>query len=161
MATAPIYVSVIGASDCTPHMAALAERLGFLLAQRGAVLVCGGMGGVMQAVAGGVKRGGGRSIGILPTVDRTAAAPDLELSICTGVGHARNLAVVASGQVVIAVSGAWGTLSEIGLARAIGRPVVALQSWQVRPHEGELDGIQVAESPEMAVELAFTLLAAT
>jgi uncharacterized protein (TIGR00725 family) len=158
MTTPPTYISVIGGSVCSPEIEALAERLGGLLAQRGCVVVCGGQGGVMQAVARGVKQGGGLAIGVMPALDRSAAAPELAVSICTGIGHARNLAVVASGQVVIAVGGAWGTLSEIGLARAIGRPVVALRSWHIHPYEGELDGVHPAESADDAVELAFALL---
>jgi len=142
------YVSVIGGSTCSEETATLAREVGQLLAERGCVVVCGGMdAGVMRA-----------------------AAPDLDLSVCTGVGHARNLAVVASGQVVIAVGGAWGTLSEIGLARSLGRPVVTLASWQLRapgrrttaPPEddspADLDGLYRASSPAEAVELALRLI---
>jgi len=118
----PRYVSVIGASRASAELAAKAEELGELLAARGVIVVCGGREGVMEAVARGVKRGGGVSIGILPEADRLRAAPDLTYTVCSAIGHARNLSVVASGDVVIAVGGAWGTLSEIGLARSIGRP---------------------------------------
>ena len=152
------YVSVIGASSCGPELAALGEELGELLAQRGAIVVCGGGTGVMAAVARGVKRAGGVCIGILPEEDRRFAAPDLTYSVCSGIGHARNLSVVASGDAVIALGGAWGTLSEIGLARSIGRPVVLLQSWQVAPPSGdELDGVRRAQTPAEAVELALTV----
>ena len=97
-------------------------------------------------------------IGILPEEDRRFAAPDLTYSVCSGIGHARNLSVVASGDAVIALGGAWGTLSEIGLARSIGRPVVLLQSWQVAPPSGdELDGVRRAQTPAEAVELALTV----
>ena len=132
----PRYVSVIGASRCGPEVAALGEELGELLAQRGVVVVCGGGTGVMEAVAKGVKKGGGVCIGILPEEDRSFAAPDLTYSICSGIGHARNLSVVASGDAVIALGGAWGTLSEIGLARTIGRPVILLGCWDVGPPIG-------------------------
>ena len=149
------YVSVIGASRCSPELAALGEELGELLAQRGLVVVCGGGTGVMDAVARGVERGGGVCLGILPEADRAAASPHLTYSVCSGMGHARNLSVVASGDAVIAVGGAWGTLSEIGLARAIGRPVVLLQSWQVAPPSGEApDGVWLAHTPAEAVALA-------
>ena len=153
----PRYVSVIGASRATPELAAKAEELGELLAQRGLIVVCGGREGVMEAVARGVKRGGGVSIGILPEDDRRRAAPDLTYTVCSAIGHARNLSVVASGDVVIAVGGAWGTLSEIGLARSLGRPVVLLDTWEVAPPEGgELDGVRRAATPAEAVELALT-----
>ena len=150
----PRYVSVIGQSVCDAEMAALGEELGELLAQRGCVVVCGGMGGVMAAVARGVKRAGGVCIGVLSTLDRAAADPELTYSICTGIGHARNLAVVASGDAVIALGGQWGTLSEIGLARSVGKRVILLHSWGLTPNEGELDGLVRAETPADAVELA-------
>ena len=149
------YVSVIGASRATPELAAKAQELGELLAARGAVVVCGGRSGVMEAVARGVRKKGGVSIGILPEADRLCAAPDLTYTVCSAVGHARNLSVVASGDVVIAVGGAWGTLSEIGLARSLGRPVILLDTWEVRPPEGgRLDGVRRARTPAEAVELA-------
>ena len=151
----PRYVSVIGASQATPELAAKAERLGELLAERGCVVVCGGRDGVMAAVARGVKRMGGVTIGILPEADRLRAAPELTYSVCSAVGHARNLGVVASGDVVIAVGGAWGTLSEIGLARSLGRSVILLGTWEVTPPEGgQPDGVRRAGSPAEAVELA-------
>jgi uncharacterized protein (TIGR00725 family) len=148
-------VSVIGASRATPELAAKAEQLGELLAARGLVVVCGGRDGVMAAVARGVKRGGGVTIGILPEADRHRAAPDLTYSVCSAMGHARNLSVVASGDVVIALGGAWGTLSEIALARNVGKPVILLDTWGITPPEGgELDGVRWASSPTEAVELA-------
>ncbi len=173
----PTYVSVIGGSTCTAAVAALGEQLGELLAERGCVVVNGGASGVMEAVARGVRRRGGACLGVLPTLDRRDAAPDLSFSIVTGMGHARNLAVVASGDVVIALGGSWGTLSEIGLARSIGREVVLLESWTVTPapgesdglrqgeldglRRGELDGLHRAASPAEAVELALAIAGAT
>ena len=149
------YVSVIGASRADAALAAKAEELGELLAESGFTVVCGGREGVMDAVARGVRRRGGISIGILPEADRRRAAPDLTFTICTGIGHARNLSVVASGDVVIAVGGAWGTLSEIGLARSVGRPVILLDTWRIEPPEGGgLDGVQRASTPAEAVALA-------
>ena len=150
----PRYMSVIGQSSCDDELRKLGEELGELLAQRGCIVVCGGMGGVMQAVAAGVKRAGGTSIGILPTLHRAGADPELTYSICTGLGHARNLAVVASGDAVIALGGQWGTLSEIGLARSIGTKVVLLRSWGLEPSEGELAGVVRADTPAEAVALA-------
>ncbi len=155
----PRYVSVIGASRASAELAAKAEELGELLAARGLIVVCGGREGVMEAVARGVRRGDGVSIGILPEGDRLRAAPDLSYTVCSAIGYARNLSVVASGDVVIAVGGAWGTLSEIGLARSIGRPVVLLDTWQVEPPEGgRLDGVRRAATPAEAVELALSSL---
>jgi uncharacterized protein (TIGR00725 family) len=153
----PKYVSVIGASRASAELAAKAEELGELLAARGLIVVCGGREGVMEAIARGVKRGGGVSIGILPEDDRRRAAPDLTYTVCSAIGHARNLSVVASGDVVIAVGGAWGTLSEIGLARSLGRPVVLLDTWQIAPPDGgELDEVLRATTPAEAVELALS-----
>jgi uncharacterized protein (TIGR00725 family) len=153
------YVSVIGASRADPELVANAEELGELLAAAGLTVVCGGREGVMEAVARGVKRKGGVSIGILPEEDRHRAAPDLTFTVCTGIGHARNLSVVASGDVVIAIGGAWGTLSEIGLARSIGRQVILLATWRVeQPGGGELTGVHRAGSPAEAIELALELL---
>jgi len=151
----PKYVSVIGASRATPELAAKAEELGELLAERGCVVVCGGREGVMEAVARGVKRKGGVSIGILPEADRLRAAPDLTYAVCSAMGYARNLSVVASGDVVIALGGAWGTLSEIALARNVDKPVILLDTWSVTPPGGgELDGVRRAQTPAEAVELA-------
>ena len=151
------YVSVIGASRASAELAAKAEELGELLAGRGLIVVCGGRDGVMEAVARGVKKGGGVSIGILPEDDRHRAAPDLTYTVCSAIGHARNISVVASGDVVIALGGAWGTLSEIGLARSLGRPVVLLDTWLIeQPGSDELDGVRRASTPAEAVELALT-----
>jgi len=137
----PTYVSVIGASRASAEVAAKAEELGELLAARGCVVLCGGRDGVMDAVARGAKRNGGVSIGILPEADRLRAAPDLTYTVCSAMGYARNHSVVASGDVVIAVGGAWGTLSEIALARNVGKPVILLDTWEMSPPEGgELDG---------------------
>ena len=109
----------------------------------------------MAAVARGVKRRNGVCIGILPEQDRALAAPDLTYSVCSGIGHARNLSVVASGDAVIALGGAWGTLSEIGLARSIGRPVILLESWRLRPpNADEPDGVLRAGTAAEAVKLA-------
>ena len=154
-ATAPTYVSVIGASRATPELAARAEELGELLAARGLIVVCGGRDGVMAAVARGVKRKGGVSIGILPEADRQRAAPDLTYSVCSAIGYARNLSVVASGDVVIALGGSWGTLSEIALARNVGKPVILLATWEITPPGGgQLDGVRRASTPAEAVDLA-------
>ena len=130
-----------------------AEEVGRLLAERGCTVVCGGRGEVMAAAARGAKSAGGTTIGILPGETRTGANEWIDHVIVTGIGHARNLAVVASGEAVIAVGGRWGTLAEIALARTLGRPVVILEpGW-------EIQGVERAATPEEAVERALALAA--
>jgi len=126
-------VAVIGAGGAAEDSETwrLAEEVGKRLAEAGTTVVCGGRTGVMAAVARGAASAGGEVIGILPGSELDGGNPDLTHVVATGIGHARNLAVVGSGEVVIAIGGEWGTLSEIGHARAIGRTVVALRSWTV------------------------------
>jgi uncharacterized protein (TIGR00725 family) len=155
----PRYISVIGGGRCVAAVLELAERVGRLVAQEGATLVCGGLGGVMEAAARGAKAAGGATIGILPGHDRSAANPYLDHVITTGVGHARNLAVVSSGDAVIAVGGGYGTLSEIGLAAKLGRPVVVLAGWRLEGGEAS-DMITYASTAEEAVRLALQALVA-
>jgi uncharacterized protein (TIGR00725 family) len=140
-----IQVSVIGSG--TEHEEN-AEQVGRLLAERGATVVTGGLGEVMAAAARGAKGAGGTTIGILPGETRLGGNPWLDHVVVTGIGHGRNLAVVASGDAVITVGGRYGTLAEIGFALTLGRPVVVLEpGWQV-------EGTQRARTPEEAVELA-------
>jgi uncharacterized protein (TIGR00725 family) len=146
------YVSVVGSGTASGDLYEKARKIGRLVAKRGGTLVCGGRSGVMEAAARGATEAGGVAIGILPDEDRRQANEFLSYAIATGTGHARNLAVVCSGDVVIAVGGEYGTLSEIGLALKVGHPVVALSSWNLGEHVG------VASSPEEAVEAAFGLL---
>lgn len=148
------YISVIGAGICDTETAAAAEEIGHLIARAGAVLVCGGLGGVMEAACRGAREEGGTTIGILPGLDREDANPYIDYAICTGIGHARNLAVAASGDAVIAVGGEFGTLSEIGLARKAGRRVVLLGSWKISHGGGLSEGILTATSPVQALLLA-------
>jgi uncharacterized protein (TIGR00725 family) len=146
---ARVQVAVIGSGA---EHEARAERVGRLLAERGATVVTGGLGSVMAAAARGAKSAGGTTIGIVPGETRQGANEWLDHVVVTGVGHARNLAVVASGDAVIAVGGQWGTLAEIGFAHVLGRPVVILEpGW-------ELDGVARASSPDEAVELALASL---
>jgi uncharacterized protein (TIGR00725 family) len=140
-----IQVSVVGSG--AEHEAS-AEEVGRLLAERGATVVTGGLGEVMAAAARGAKGAGGTTIGILPGETRADANPWLDYVVVTGIGHGRNLAVVASGDAVIAVGGRYGTLAEIGFALTLGRPVVVLEpGWEV-------DGARRAQTPAEAVELA-------
>jgi hypothetical protein len=125
-----------------------AEEIGRLLAERGCTVVCGGRGEVMAAAARGAKAAGGTTIGILPGESRADANEWIDHVVVTGIGHARNLAVVASGEAVIAVGGRYGTLAEIGFALALGRRVVVLEpGW-------EIDGTLRATTPAEAVDLA-------
>jgi uncharacterized protein (TIGR00725 family) len=147
-----VQVSVIGSGAEHEQRA---EEVGRLLAERGCTVVTGGGGEVMAGAARGAKAAGGTTIGILPGERREDANEWIDHVVVTGIGHARNLAVVASGDAVIAVGGSWGTLAEIGFARRLGRPVVILEpSWAV-----EGDGIERADSPKQAVELAIRALA--
>jgi uncharacterized protein (TIGR00725 family) len=145
--TAARQISVVGSG--VEHEQS-AQAIGRLLAERGCTLVCGGRGEVMAAAARGAKSAGGTTIGILPGESRADANEWIDHVVATGIGHARNLAVVASGDAVIAVGGRYGTLAEIGFALTLGRRVVVLEpGWDV-------DGALRARTPEEAVELALS-----
>jgi uncharacterized protein (TIGR00725 family) len=141
------YVAVCGASAPEPGQRELAREVGRRLAEAGAVVLCGGLGGVMEAVAEGAATAGGTVVGLLPGADRTAGNPYLSIAIATGLGEARNAVLTAAADSVIAIGGGWGTLSEIALARRRQRPVIALASW-------ELEDLPVAASAEEAVRAA-------
>ena len=143
------YVAVVGSGTASGEQYEQAREVGRLVAERGGTVVCGGLSGVMEAAARGATEAGGTAIGILPDEDRRRQNHYLSYSVATGVGQARNLAVVCSGNVIIAVGGEYGTLSEIGLARKVGRPVVVLEGWDLGEH------VTVAGAPEEAVEAAF------
>jgi uncharacterized protein (TIGR00725 family) len=137
-------------------MLAAAEEVGRRLAEAGITVVCGGRAGVMEAAARGAAKAGGEVIGIVPGDDPGEANPYCTRVVATGIGHARNLAVVASGDAVIAIGGEWGTLSEIAFARRLGRPVVALRTWTVRGIGPMADapGIEIAADAAEAVAVA-------
>ena len=143
-------VSVIGSGA---EWESAAEEVGRLLAERGCTVVTGGLGEVMAAAHRGAKSAGGTTIAILPGERREDANPWADHVIVTGIGHARNLAVAASGDAVIAVGGSWGTLAEVGFARRLGRPVVTLAGAPV------VEGVEVASSAAEAVERALRHLA--
>jgi uncharacterized protein (TIGR00725 family) len=155
-------VAVIGPSGAEPgsEAALLGEEVGRLLAEAGVAVVCGGMGGTMEAACRGAAGAGGEAIGIVPGHEVGEANKFCTHVVATGIGHARNLAVVSSGEVVIAIGGEWGTLSEIGHARAIGRSVIALRSWTLSGRERMADapGVMPAESAREAVDLALAAL---
>lgn len=123
------YISVIGAGLASEDETAAAEEIGRLLADAGAILVCGGLGGVMDAAARGCEAAGGTSVGILPGDDRSSGSPHLTVRIATGLGEARNAIVARAADAVIAVGGEFGTLSEIAFALKMGRPVIGLGTW--------------------------------
>jgi uncharacterized protein (TIGR00725 family) len=134
----------------------LAEEVGRRLAEAGVAVVTGALGGVMEAASRGAAEAGGTAIGIAPGSSREDANPHCTHVVATGIGHARNLAVVSSGDAVIAIGGEWGPLSEIGFARAIGRTVVALRSWELSGRERMegAPGVVPAETADEAVAAA-------
>lgn len=155
-------ISVVGSGSCEEGSDAwrLAEEVGRRLAEAGVTVVCGGLTGVMEAVARGAARAGGEAIGIVPGASVDDANPHCTHVVASAIGYARNLAVVASGDAVIAVGGEWGTLSEIGHARTFGKTVVALRSWTLKG-EGPMEsapGIVHASTPEEAVAAALEAL---
>jgi len=156
-----VLIGVIGGSDVTPKIAALAEEVGREIARRKAVLVCGGMGGVMEAACKGSAGEGGLTIGILPGDSRLQANPYVRIPIVTGIGYARNVAVVKSSQAVIAIDGSYGTLTEIGYALQSGIPVIGLDTWTfANKSQPECEVIK-AKTAKEAVDLAFELLEKT
>jgi uncharacterized protein (TIGR00725 family) len=141
------HVTVVGPGQASDAEVARAEAVGRALAEAGAVVVCGGLGGVMAAACRGAKAKGGSTVGILPGVDRTEANPWVDVAVLTGMGEARNALVVRTADAVVAVGGAYGTLSEIALALKMGRPVVGLGTW-------DIDGVEVVDGPEEAAAAA-------
>lgn len=157
--TERVQISVIGTSEGDEEILRAAEAVGRGIAEAGAVLVCGGLTGVMEAASRGAAEAGGTVLAILPTLSPADANPYVTHAVATGTGHARNLAVVASGGAVIAVGGEWGTLSEIAYARKLGRPVISIQSWPLRDRAGTDLGIVEAETAEEAVKAAMSAAA--
>jgi uncharacterized protein (TIGR00725 family) len=147
------YVAVIGAGNGSPEQHAAAEEVGRLLADAGAVLVCGGLGGVMEAASRGATARGGMTVGILPDETRERGNPHLTVAIATGLGETRNALVVRAADVVIAVGGEFGTLGEIGLALKMGKRVVGLGTWSL-DRAGQPDPLIRAATPAEAVTSA-------
>ena len=152
-----MLIAVIRDGRCSEQVAALAEAVGRELARRGAVLICGGLGGVMEAACRGAKAAGGLTVGILPGTSHREANPYVDVPIVTGMGEARNVLVVQSAQAVIAVHGEYGTLSEIAHALKLGIPVIGLNTWHLQQNGQERQDIVRAASAEEAVERAFAL----
>ncbi|BAQ34476.1 MAG: TIGR00725 family protein [Dehalococcoides mccartyi] len=153
-----IFIAVIGASKATPEETRLAEEVGKELALRQVTLVCGGMGGVMEAACRGAALNGGLTIGILPGNSREEANPYVQIPIISSIGFARNVMVVKSAQAVIAVGGAYGTLSEIAYALQSGLPVITLNSWSMSQN-GKADGAVIKAGNALeAVTMALDLI---
>ncbi len=150
-------VAVIGAGVCSEQEAALAEEVGRRLAEAGAVVLTGGRGGVMAAASRGAAQAGGLTVGILPGEDASQANPWVALPIVTGLGEARNAVLMRTAQVVIAVGGEYGTLSEIAFALKFGRPVVGLRTWQAVSNAGHNLPIHKATNASDAVAAALAL----
>jgi len=145
-----IFIGVIGAGDCSDDVCKLAEEVGERIAEAGAILVCGGMGGVMEAACKGAKKRGGLTIGILPGIDKDQANSYIDFPIVTGLGEGRNLLVVRNSDSVIAFPGEFGTLSEIAFCLKLGKPVVGLSTWEVS------DKIIQAKNAQEAVDIALS-----
>ncbi|MCI0495902.1 TIGR00725 family protein [candidate division KSB1 bacterium] len=146
-------IGVIGQGrDCSEELLKAAEEVGYHIARRGAILICGGLGGVMEAACRGAKKGGGTTIGMLPTADKFAANEFVDIPIVTGIGEARNSIIVRTADALIAIGGKYGTLSEIAFALAFGKPIVGLQTWQ------GFEGLIQCDSPVEAVETIFLLI---
>ncbi len=141
------WITVIGGANTSDEIKKLAGEVGRLLAKSSAVIVCGGLGGVMEAVSKAAKEADGTVVGILPTESRTNANRYIDFAIPTGMGIGRNLLVVMAGDAIIAIDGGWGTLSEIALAKNLGKHVIGLRKI-------EIGGIDIVSSPKDAVKLA-------
>ena len=152
-----MIIAVIGNSSCSPKEAKLAETVGELLAQQGVTVICGGLGGVMEAVCRGAKSKGGLTVGILPGQDPSTANPWVDIPVVTGIGEARNVAVVKSAQAVIAIGGSYGTLSEIAYALKSGIPVIGLNTWSLSRNGRDDDSIIRVQGATEAVDKAISL----
>ncbi len=149
-----MYVAVIGGQVCSPEEERIAYEVGLHLAKSGAVLVCGGLGGVMEAACKGAKEAGGVTIGILPGPFRSDANPYVDYAIATDMGQARNAIIIRTVDAVVAVGGEYGTLSEIALALKMGKRVVAISSWEIRRRGVPDDRILNADDAAAAVKMA-------
>jgi uncharacterized protein (TIGR00725 family) len=153
-----IYIGVIGEGVCSEETAHVAFEVGRRIGERRAILVCGGRGGVMENAAKGAKSVGGLTVGILPGSSRDEANPYIDIAIVTGMGEARNVILVQSCQVLIAVEGMYGTLSEIAFACKFGIPVIGLKTWRVDRPGLTASPVLEAKTPEEGVEMAFQII---
>ena len=139
-------IGVIGAGSCNDEIYEMARKVGDGIAKAGAILVCGGLGGVMEAACRGAYEAGGQTVGILPGPDRAQANPYVTVPIVTDLGHARNILIVRSSNVLVAVSGGYGTLSEISIALKLAKPLIGLHTWP------DIKGIHYVTTPEDAMD---------
>jgi uncharacterized protein (TIGR00725 family) len=153
-----IYIGVIGEGVCSEETAQVAYEVGRRIGERRAILVCGGRGGVMENAAKGAKSVGGLTVGVLPGSSRDEANPYIDIAIVTGMGEARNVILVQSCQVLIAVEGMYGTLSEIAFACKFGIPVIGLKTWKVDRPGLTASPVLEAKTPEEGVEMAFQII---
>ena len=149
-----IHVAVIGPARASEEECAAAEEVGRRIAEAGAVLVCGGLGGVMDAACRGAAAAGGTTVGILPGTDRSEANEYVAIAIPTGMGEARNAIVAGAADAVVAVGGEFGTLSEIALALKAGIPVIGIHTWELTRSGQPVEGVVPAAGPEDAVARA-------
>lgn len=152
-----IKISVIGGSQCNIEAFNHAYEVGKAIAEHNAILVCGGLTGVMEAACKGAKDAGGTTIGILPGDNENSANKYVDIKIPTGMGYARNIIVVKTGHAIIAIDGSFGTLSEIAYALSFNIPIIGLNTWKIEPYCEDEDSKQkiiIAETPKKAVELA-------
>lgn len=145
------WIAVVGPGVARPEELAVAETVGAAIAEAGAILVSGGLGGVMEAACRGARSRNGETVGLLPGEDRAEANGWVRLALPTGLGEARNALVVRAADAVIAVGGAWGTLSEIALALKIGRPVIGLETWELARAGRAVEGIVAVDDAQVAV----------
>ena len=140
-----VQISVIGSSHPDPEFAPIAREVGRIIAASGAVLICGGLGGIMEEAARGAKERDGLTIGILPDYNKESANPFIDILLPTGLGHARNVLVVASADLVVALPGSHGTLSEIAIALKLGKPVIGVRAWSEIAGVNHVNGIKELE----------------
>jgi len=141
-------IAVIGGRRVKRGLLSMAEEVGRLIAEQGAVLLCGGLGGIMEASAKGAKDAGGLTIGILPQDDKDSANPYIDVPVATGLGIGRNVIIARTADALVAIGGQYGTLSEIAFSLQMKKPVVGIQTWDV-------EGVIRAETPEEAVRKIF------
>ena len=157
MSAGRMIIGVIGGGSCSQDVAKVAEVVGEELARRGAVLICGGLGGVMEAASKGARKAGGQTIGILPGNNAADANSHITIPIVTGMGEMRNVIIVKSARALIAIEGEYGTLSEIGHALKNNVPVIGINTWELNKQGKVVDGIIIADGARDAVKKAMAL----
>lgn len=146
------YVGVIGAGDCSDNTYETARRVGDEIGKRGWILVCGGLGGVMEGAARGCHEARGMTVGLLPGLEKASANPYIKIPIPTGLGEGRNLVLVRTADILISIAGGYGTLSEIALALKLNKPVIGLETWK------DIRGVHYASSPREAMDWVTRIL---